>query len=170
MVATAFLGANDQEPVSTIVDPSTDTVYVGNAGIASASPPVPPSISVLDGATCNASVTSGCSAPLATIELTGFPGALALDPATGTLYVASPFPAGAVFVIDAAGCNTATTAGCTNAVKTINDSLSPDGIAVDTEDRHRVRGQRRIKRAGQHRVGDRRGDVQCHAIVWVRPR
>ena len=132
VVATAFLGANGEEPVSAIVDPRTDTVYVGNAGIASASPPVPPSISVLDGATCNASVTSGCSEPLATIELTGFPAALALDPATGTLYVASPFPAGAIFVIDAAGCNATTTTGCTNAVKTINDSPGPNGIALDT--------------------------------------
>lgn len=132
VVATAILGANGQEPATAIVDPGTDTVYVGNAGIASASPPVPPSISVLDGATCNASVTSGCSAPRATIELTGFPGAFALDPATGTLYVASPFPAGAVFAIDAGRCNATATAGCTNPVKTINDSLSPDGIAVDT--------------------------------------
>ena len=131
VVATAFLGTDGQEPVAAIVDKRTDTLYVGNAGIASASPPIPPSISVVDGTTCSALQSTGCSKPLATIELAGFPGALALNPATGTLYVASPFPAGAVFSIDAADCNATTTSGCTNPVKTINDSLGPSAVAVD---------------------------------------
>ena len=102
------------------MDKRTDTVYVADgAG----------TISVVNGARCNAKVTSGCAKPLATIKTGGVPVAAALDPKTGTLYVASP--AGQVFVIDAARCNAVTTSGCGEPVKTIRDALGPAALDVD---------------------------------------
>jgi DNA-binding beta-propeller fold protein YncE len=115
-VAKATVG---KSPLAAVIDEGTDTIYTANAF---------GSVSVLDGATCNATVTSGCSS-LATVTTGGFPVALAFEPRTATLYVASPD--GSVFVVDVAKCNALTTSGCGEAVKTINDSLDPDGIAVD---------------------------------------
>ena len=88
-MATARVGSG---PLAAAVDERTDTVYVtnGNDG----------TVSVLNGARCNARVTRGCGEPLATIKVGGFPVAAAFNPATGTLYVASP--RGDIFVIDAA--------------------------------------------------------------------
>ena len=86
-------------------------------------------ITVVDGARCNARVSSGCAKPLAAITTGGFPVAAAFNPKTRTLYVASP--AGQVFVIDVAKCNTVTTAGCGKHVKTVNDPLGPDAVAVN---------------------------------------
>ena len=86
---TAPVGSS---PLAAAVDELTNTVYVtnGNDG----------TVSVLNGARCNARVTQGCGKPVATIKVGGFLVAAAFNPATGTLYVASPN--GDVFVIDAA--------------------------------------------------------------------
>lgn len=113
--------AGDQ-PVTAAVDRRTDTIYVGDGGGNG-------SITVVDGAQCNATVTSGCNRPLATIPIDGFPAAEALDPKTGTLYVANL--AGAVLAIDAGRCNATDTAGCTEPVKSIADAADPDAVAVD---------------------------------------
>jgi DNA-binding beta-propeller fold protein YncE len=119
IVARAVAG---DEPIGAVIDHRTDTIYVGDAGGNGA-------ITVIDGARCNASLTSGCNRPVATIPLNGFPAAEALDPATGTLYVADLN--GHVFAIDAGDCNAARTVGCADPVKSIADSGDPDAIAVD---------------------------------------
>ena len=107
-------------PLAAALDERTDTVYVADgAG----------TISVVNGARCNAKVTSGCAKPVATIKTGGFPVAAAVNPKTRTLYVASP--AGQVFVIDAARCNAVTTSGCGEPVKTIKDALDPAALDVD---------------------------------------
>ena len=117
-MATARVGSG---PLAATVDERTDTVYVmnGNDG----------TVSVLNGARCNARVTRGCGEPLATIKVGGFPVAAAINPATGTLYVASP--KGDIFVIDAGGCNAVTTRGCTQPVRKIKDSQGPQALDVD---------------------------------------
>ena len=66
---------------------------------------------------------------MATIKVGGFLVAAAVNPATGTLYVASP--KGDVFVIDAAGCNAVTTRGCTQPVRKVTDSQGPQALDVD---------------------------------------
>jgi YVTN family beta-propeller protein len=119
VVAAAVAG---DEPVTAVIDERTGTVYVGDAGGSG-------SITVVDGARCNASVTSGCATPVATIKLASAPDAEALDPFTGTLYVASL--AGKVFVINAGRCNTTTTAGCSQPVRAVADRLGPDAIGVN---------------------------------------
>ena len=118
VVATARVGSG---PLAATVDERTNTVYVmnGNDG----------TVSVLNGARCNARVTRGCGEPLATIKVGGFPVAAAVNPATGTLYVASP--KGDVFVINAASCNAVTTRGCTWPVRKVMDSGGPQALDVD---------------------------------------
>jgi len=89
---------------------------------------------VIDGATCNAGVTRGCGKPLATIKAGQTPAAIALNPRTHTLYTANfvgGSTKGSVSVINVAFCNALTTKGCTQPVKTVKDSLDPDGIDVD---------------------------------------
>jgi DNA-binding beta-propeller fold protein YncE len=136
-VARATVGVS---PNAAVVDEATDTIYVtnsvtdGNDG----------TVSVVDGARCNARVTAGCGKPRATIKLGGFVVAAALNPATHTLYVADL--KGAVDAIDVAACNAATT----------------------RSHRHRLRGQQRLGRR-QHRVGDRRVHLQRDARQWLRP-
>lgn len=119
VVAAAVSG---EQPVTAAIDQRTDTVYVGDAGGSG-------SVSVVDGARCNASMTSGCAKPLATIKLASAPDAEALDPTTGTLYVASL--AGKVFVINAGQCNSTTTAGCGQPVHAVRDRLGPDALGVN---------------------------------------
>ena len=53
----------------------------------------------------------------------------AIDPVTKTLYVASL--KGAVFAVDIARCNAATTSGCHQHVKKITDRRDPAAVAVD---------------------------------------
>jgi DNA-binding beta-propeller fold protein YncE len=107
-------------PLAAALDPRTDTIYVADgAG----------TVTVVNGARCNATVASGCAKPLATIKTGGFPVAAALNPKTGTLYVASG--AGQVFVIDAARCNAVTTVGCGKPVRSVKDKGGAGAVAVD---------------------------------------
>jgi YVTN family beta-propeller protein len=118
VIARAAAG---KTPLAAALDQRTDTVYVANGGAGT--------VTVVNGARCNAQVTGGCAKPLATIKTGGFPVAAALNPKTGTLYVASG--AGQVFVIDAARCNAVTTAGCGKPVKSVKDKGGAGAVAVD---------------------------------------
>jgi DNA-binding beta-propeller fold protein YncE len=106
-----------------VIDHKTHTLYVGG-GIGNSG-----AVSVLNEATCNAEVTSGCDRSLATFKLSGFASAMALDPATGTLYVTT-LPADVV-AIDGARCNAETQAGCHKPVKVLADNRGPEGVDVD---------------------------------------
>jgi DNA-binding beta-propeller fold protein YncE len=122
VVARATVGTS---PTAAVVDEKTDTIYVtnsvtdGNDG----------TVSVVNGARCNARVTLGCGTPVATIKLGGFVVAAALNPATHTLYVADL--KGSVDVIDVAACNAVTTNGCTRPVRKISDGQGPAALDID---------------------------------------
>jgi len=119
--------APGDNPIGAAVDPTTGTVYVMN------SPPNANStISLLDGRTCNATVTSGCRHAVATVDFgsDAFIVAGAVDPATRTLYVASPTHG--VYVVDIAACNDVVTAGCTQRPELIKDPRGAVQLAVDT--------------------------------------
>ncbi|HTU29805.1 MAG TPA: hypothetical protein VMF07_10510 [Solirubrobacteraceae bacterium] len=123
VVATAVAGT---EPTTATVDRRTDTIFVGDAGAGGAAG----AVTVVDGTTCNVSVRTGCATPIATIKLgSAFPAGLALDPATGTLYVADSN--GAVDVLNVSHCNAASATDCGAPVQTITDSLGPIAVAVD---------------------------------------
>ncbi len=108
------------DPLAAAVDERTDTIYTANAV---------GTVSVVDGATCNATDTRGCSTPLATIQTGGFDVDDAFNPVTRTLYVANL--GGSVFVIDGATCNATTTAGCRRPVKEVQDARDPQALDID---------------------------------------
>jgi len=113
-------------PLGAAVDATTGTVYVMNN---------PPggngSIDVLDGRTCNATVTSGCRRVVATIALgaKAFIVAGAVDTATRTLYVANPNLG--VYVIDIAQCNDLVTTGCGQHAELVKDARGPGQLDID---------------------------------------
>jgi len=114
------------EPGGIAVDEATDTLYVANLRGST--------VSVIDGATCNATDQQGCSRPPATVAVGNGPYALAVDEATDTIYVTNPSAAGSgdtVSVINGATCNAATQSGCRQSPATITVGTAPLGIAVN---------------------------------------
>jgi DNA-binding beta-propeller fold protein YncE len=86
------------------IDIATDTVYVANYA--------DHTLSVINGATCNATVTSGCSQqPPAMITGISPKRGVAVDQATGAVFV-DAYYADAVDVFNGATCNSTVTSGC----------------------------------------------------------
>jgi YVTN family beta-propeller protein len=87
------------------VDHATDTVYVANAA--------DDTVSVINGATCNASDSTGCDQTPPTVAVGSFDNAVAVDPTTNIVFVtnqdASP---GTVSVIDGNSCKGSEPTGC----------------------------------------------------------
>ena len=114
-------------PLGAAVDPTTGTVYVldnppGGIG----------TISLLDGRTCNGTVTSGCQRVVANIPIgaNAFMVAGAVDAATRTLYVASPNHG--IYVVDIARCNDLFTTGCGQHPEIVKDDRGPGQLGIDT--------------------------------------
>jgi YVTN family beta-propeller protein len=103
---TVTVGAG---PNAVAVDGPAHTVYVANFGNGSSG-----TVSVINAATCNATDSAGCR-KLATLQVPGgHSGNIAVDTATGTLYVATLTSSGPnlISVFNAATCNATHTAGC----------------------------------------------------------
>jgi len=117
--------APGDNPLGAAVDPNTGTVYVINNGNGT--------IGVLDGRTCNATVTSGCRHDVATIALGANASIVAgdVDAATRTLYVASP--SHGVYVIDIATCNDIVTTGCAQRPELVKDTRGAAQLDIDTK-------------------------------------
>src|SRR5215467_1339273 len=130
-------------PLYATVDPATDTVYIVNAAPSGAG-----TVTVVNGARCNARVTSGCDRVLATIKVGKFPVAAALARGTGTLYVAN-LAGNSISVIDAAQCNAAVRTACRRAARTLKDPGGPDWLDVNNST-----GTLYAANAGQHGQGD----------------
>jgi YVTN family beta-propeller protein len=117
------------------VDQQTDTVYVANADFGASSPST---VSVINGATCNAHVSSGCAQTPAAVTVGFTPYGVAVDEATDTIYVDnvnfSPPGVGSasVSVINGATCNATVRSGCgltPYSIRWVNDA--PFDVAVD---------------------------------------
>jgi DNA-binding beta-propeller fold protein YncE len=128
--ATATVGDN---PSAVAVDGQTHTVYVANAGKGSSG-----SVSVIDAATCNATDRAGCGTPATLRVPGGKPDGIAVDAATGTIYVATITSSGPnlISVFNAATCNAAHTTGCGQAPAVLKVGHSAGGnsalsLAVD---------------------------------------
>ncbi len=115
------------------VNEKTDTVYVADTGSGT--------VSVIDGTTCNASDTSGCAKAPATVSVGQGAFPVAVDEDTNTVYVGTLGEpggpdrgnvTGAVYVIDGRRCDSAVTAGCAAAPKSVRVGAEPAGIAVDS--------------------------------------
>jgi DNA-binding beta-propeller fold protein YncE len=91
------------QPSSVAVDEKTDTVYVSNAA--------DNTVSVFNGAACNAENTSGCGQTPATVRVGMVPVAIFVDPVDHTVYI----PNGGeddVSMLDSATCNATDLAAC----------------------------------------------------------
>jgi DNA-binding beta-propeller fold protein YncE len=125
---TPTLVPDPSGPFYVAVNSTTDTVYIANALLGGND-----TVSVLNGATCNGQVTSGCGQALMTAHVGLFPDAIAIDQGSDTVYVANGGPAGngdTVSVIDGATCNGAQSSGC-GQVQTVNVGEGPNFIALD---------------------------------------
>ena len=111
-----------EDPESIALNPATQTLYTANQ--------VSNDVSVIDASRCNATVTSGCRVAPSAVALSG-PGALAVDPAVGTLYAATGTDT--LSMIDSRTCNAFRHDGCTSAPPTVSVGAFPQGIAVDPE-------------------------------------
>lgn len=109
------------------VNETTDTVYVPNSGANT--------VSVIDGATCNATVTSGCGLTPPTVTVGNNPDAVAVDPGTHTVYAANTGSEGSGFgsvsVINAATCDAEVSSGCGQTPPTVAVGAGPDSLAIN---------------------------------------
>jgi YVTN family beta-propeller protein len=118
---TATLG---HSPASVAIDQATDTIYV-------LSPGTPATVSVIKGATCNGTVTSGCgqTPPTVTVGNAGTLEGLAVNQATDTVYVVNTGD-DTVSVIDGATCNATNTSGCGQTPAHVNVGRQGFGFAA----------------------------------------
>jgi DNA-binding beta-propeller fold protein YncE len=121
-VSRPFLNPPTKLTGGVAVDGSTKTVYVANLGAGT--------VSVVNGATCNAAQRSGCTEPVATIDVGGEPGGIAVDEATDTLYVAN-LQGRTVSVINGATCNATNQQDCSRPPATVTVGNGPYALAVD---------------------------------------
>jgi DNA-binding beta-propeller fold protein YncE len=116
-------GTVDGAPDGVAVDDATDTIYVSNANFGT--------VSVINGATCNANAVSGCGQTPGTINLDhSGPAVPAVDEATDTVYVPNGGD-GTVSVIDGATCNATVRTGCANVPPVLTVGGSPGAAAID---------------------------------------
>ena len=115
-------------PTGIAIDKRTDTVYVASAG--------DDAVSVFNGATCNAIVSSGCGETPAQVPVGLQPIQILADPTNHTVYVANADDgSGAstnVSMIDSARCNATHLPACpTTAPPTVDVGGAPFDIDVD---------------------------------------
>jgi DNA-binding beta-propeller fold protein YncE len=113
-------------PLGVAVNDLTHTVYVSNF----ADGDLPGTVSVINGATCNGSHTSGCAGHMPTASVGRGPYTVAVDTRTNTVYVADFFSA-AVSVINGSACRAAMTSGCARPAPLQAVGSHPVGVSVD---------------------------------------
>ena len=132
-------------PDDIAVNSATDTIYV--ATITASGPNL---LSVFNGATCNATNSTGCQQTPTALQIGDSGGGqfdsalnIAVDKATNTIYATNivdntePFLGNSVYVINSATCDAANTTGCGQTPATITIAPNPPigsnpwGIAVD---------------------------------------
>jgi len=128
---TVGTGTPDDLPGGIAIDEATDTVYVANVGANT--------VSVIDGATCNALDTQGCGQTPVNVPVGLGPINLSVDPANHTLYVANfdAPPLGdnnstSVSMIDTTTCNAGHLSGCPSTPPpTVDVANPPDQVTID---------------------------------------
>jgi DNA-binding beta-propeller fold protein YncE len=118
-------------PFALAVDQATDTVYVTNGFNSDGSPGR--TVSVINGATCNAHRHSGCGQKPAQVSVGTGPLGLAVNQVTDTVYVANTFAGqnGTVSVINGAACNSGNHSSCGHKPVTTKVGPFPFGLAVN---------------------------------------
>jgi DNA-binding beta-propeller fold protein YncE len=114
-------------PMAVAVNPATHTAYVASYGSGAAG-----AVTVLNTSTCNATHTAGCAHLPALQVPGGNPDDIAVNPATGTLYVATITTSGPnlISVFNAATCDATTTTGCGQAPAVLKVGDSAGGNSM----------------------------------------
>jgi DNA-binding beta-propeller fold protein YncE len=112
-------------PLGIAVDEATNTIYVTNASDGT--------VSVINGATCNAGNTSGCDKKPTTVRVGAFGDAVTVDPVTNMVFVTNQDAhPGTVSVIKGNSCTGSHPSGCAHQpFTTINVGGGPSGIGVN---------------------------------------
>ena len=110
------------------VDDATNTVYVAN----NRDGDTPGTVSVIDGATCNGSDTTGCAGPIPAVVIGRSPRLAVLDPSTNVVYITDKSSA-AVSALNGATCNAAVMTGCSTPLPLYPVGSLPIGLAVNPE-------------------------------------
>jgi YVTN family beta-propeller protein len=118
-------------PIPIAADPRTNTIYVGHLN--------QPTVTLINGATCNAIRTSGCGRSPGTLHVQGGSDGLVVNEVTRTLFVANNGPgnstarSNSVSVVDAATCNAQDTSGCGQRAPAVRTGANPGGNTVDEQ-------------------------------------
>ena len=108
-------------PTGIALNPSTNTIYVGNGTTGT--------LSLINGKTCNAGEASGCKQHVTAVTAGTDPIGIAVNSATNTMYVANA--SGTVAVVDGAKCDAANVSGCHVKPSTVAVGSNPQFLAVD---------------------------------------
>jgi YVTN family beta-propeller protein len=135
-LGTALVGSapTGDGPSQLAVDSATHTIYVVNGK--NFNGPISDggdTVSVIDSRHCQAQDVSLCRGPWPTITVGDLPGAVAVDQATDTVYVANVLD-NSVSVFNGARCNALNTSGCGLTPKTVPVGDSPLAFLVDDAD------------------------------------
>jgi YVTN family beta-propeller protein len=119
VLATVRVG---RHPWRMVADVATDTLYVSNFGAGS--------VSVINGARCNATTVAGCHGRPAVIHVGHEPEGIAVDDANHLAFVTNAGDR-SVSIFDTTSCDGANTAGCGRRLAIRRVGNMPDGIAVN---------------------------------------
>jgi DNA-binding beta-propeller fold protein YncE len=117
-------------PLGVTVNDHTHTVYVVN----NANGDSPGTVSVINGATCNRMVTTGCAGPFPVMPTGISPLLITADNRADTFYVTNTSSA-SVTVLDGSRCNAEITIGCRRAAREQAVGSGPFGVAVNPRTR-----------------------------------
>jgi Uncharacterized conserved protein len=109
-------------PQQIAVDETNNTIYVVNQDDGT--------VSVINGAHCNGTDTSGCNQSWPTVTVGNSPQALGLNPNNHTVYVTNTND-NTVSVIDGSICNGTNTSGCGQTPAIISVGAAPRAVGVD---------------------------------------
>ena len=109
-------------PFAVAVSEKTHSIYVADL--------LAPVVSVIDGRTCSASDVKGCRRKPATVNVGGYPGGIAIDTRTNTIYVTGQV-SDDVSVIDGNTCNGHVHSGCRKAPLRVRAGAGARGIAIN---------------------------------------
>jgi DNA-binding beta-propeller fold protein YncE len=127
LAATATVGLN---PTGIAVNDRTHTVYAA----INAHGDSPGTVSIINTATCNGTVTAGCHRRFPTAPTGNSPAQVTVDPRTSVLYV-SNFSSASVTILNGRRCNAETTTRCRRAGREQAIGSGPQGITVNPRTR-----------------------------------
>ena len=120
---------------------------------------------MINAATCNASVTSGCGQTPSTAQVGSTPGWVAVNPATHSVYVVEPRRTARVSVIDSITCNATDTRVASRPLPAMAIGFVAGSVEVDRGHRHGLH----LEPGRQHRLSAQRGPLQREPHLRAAP-